>query len=230
MADYPVLTREQARQVDAAAIQRLGVPGLLLMENAARGVIEELTKRLGNKGRVLILCGPGNNGGDGLAIARLLASAGVDATVYLVRAGKDLTDDAKRNLGFLLASGRTVLEGETVDRWEQVFADLTDNDWILDCLLGTGARGGPRPPFLSIIKAINKSSAQVLAVDVPSGLDCDTGTVDGVCINADATVTFVGMKRGFLQPSATNFTGDVTVAHIGIPLAWVRSWLSDAGS
>ena len=230
MADYPVLTREQARQVDAAAIQRLGVPGLLLMENAARGVMEELTKRLGNKGRVLILCGPGNNGGDGLAIARLLASAGVDATVYLLRAGKDLTDDAHQNLGFLMASGINVLEGQMVNSWGQVFADLTDNDWILDCLLGTGVRGGVRPPFLAIINAINESSARVLAVDVPSGLDCDTGTMDGVCINADATVTFVGMKRGFLQPSATNFTGDVTVAHIGIPLAWVRSWLSDAGS
>jgi NAD(P)H-hydrate epimerase len=230
MTDYPVLTREQARQVDTAAIQRLGLPGLLLMENAARGVIEELTTRLGSHGRVLILCGPGNNGGDGLAIARLLASAGIDGTVYLVRAGKDLTDDANQNLGFLLASGRTVLEGETVNSWEQVFDELTDNDWILDCLLGTGARGGPRPPFLAIIKAINESSAQVLAVDVPSGLDCDTGLVEGVCINADATVTFVGMKRGFLQPSARKFTGDVVVAHIGIPLAWVRSWLNDGDS
>lgn len=230
MTDYPVLTREQARQVDTAAIQRLGLPGLLLMENAARGVIEELTKRLGIHGRVVILCGPGNNGGDGLAIARLLASAGVEGTVYLVRAGKDLTDDANQNLGFLLASGRTVLVGEMVDSWEQVFNDLTDDDWILDCMLGTGVRGGPRPPFQAIIKAINESSAQVLAVDVPSGLDCNTGMVDGVCINADVTVTFVGTKRGFLQPASRKFTGDVVVAHIGIPLAWLHSWLNDSDS
>ncbi|MDG1897994.1 MAG: NAD(P)H-hydrate epimerase [Fuerstiella sp.] len=228
MTDYPVLTREQARHVDAAAMEHLGLPGLLLMENAARGVIEELTKRRAGKGRVLILCGPGNNGGDGLAIARLLASMGVDADVYLVRAGKDLTDDANQNLGFLQASGGTVVEEQMVGSWKQIFVELTDRDWVLDCLLGTGVRGEPRPPFMAIIEAVNRSAAQVLAVDVPSGLDCDTGTADGVCIHANTTVTFAGMKRGFLHTSAGQFTGDVTVAHIGIPLAWVRKWLNNA--
>ncbi|MCP4172083.1 MAG: NAD(P)H-hydrate epimerase [Fuerstiella sp.] len=227
MTDYPVLSRDQARQVDAAAMEHLGLPSLLLMENAARGVTEVLLRNGEINGQILILCGPGNNGGDGLAIARLLASVGVAAAVYLVRTGKALTDDANHNLSFLLASGGIVKEGNTVNDWEQLFSELTDNDWILDCLLGTGVSGGPRPPFSAIIKAVNGSSARVLAVDVPSGLNCDTGAADGICTNADATVTFVGMKQGFQRPSASQFTGEVTVAHIGIPLAWVHFWLSD---
>ncbi|MEO2016404.1 MAG: NAD(P)H-hydrate epimerase [Fuerstiella sp.] len=228
MTEYPILTRAQARQLDAAAISRLGLPSLLLMENAARGVVEELTKRRRNRGRVLVFCGPGNNGGDGLAIARLLASVGDEAVVYLLRGGKDLTDDAKQNLKFLQASSGNVVESNDVTDWDPVFDELTQDDWILDCLLGTGVRGRPRSPFSNIIEAINVSSARVLAVDVPSGLDCDTGVAeDGACVKAEATVTFVGMKRGFLQPSASEFTGNVTVAHIGVPLAWIRRWLSD---
>ena len=228
MTEYPILSRDRARQLDDAAMKRLGLPSLLLMENAARGVAEVLTRNLGEKGRVLILCGPGNNGGDGLAIARLLAAEGIEAVVYLLRGGKELTDDAKQNLGFLQASGGTVVAGDEVDNWEDVLGSLTQEDWILDCLLGTGVRGRIRAPFVNIIEAINVSSARVLAVDVPSGMDCDTGAADGVCVRAEATVTFVGMKRGFLQPRAGDFTGSVTVAHIGIPLAWIHSWLSDA--
>jgi len=115
-----------------------------------------------------------------------------------------------------------------VDNWGHVLDGLTQEDWILDCLLGTGVRGQLRSPFSNIIEAINASSARVLAVDVPSGLDCDTGTADGACVRAEQTVTFVGMKRGFLQPSAADFTGTMTVAHIGVPLSWIRSWLNDA--
>ncbi|MCP4513316.1 MAG: NAD(P)H-hydrate epimerase [Fuerstiella sp.] len=227
MTEYPVLTCDQARRLDASAVSQLGLPSLLLMENAARGVTQELTKLRGNRGRVLVFCGPGNNGGDGLAIARLLASDGGDAVVYLLRAGKTLTDDAGRNLGFLRAAGGNIVEGDEVTNWDPVFDELTQNDWILDCLLGTGVRGCPRAPFANIIESINRASARVLAVDVPSGLDCDTGTANGACVKATTTVTFAGMKRGFLQPTSMKFTGSVTVAHIGIPLTWVRSWLSD---
>jgi hydroxyethylthiazole kinase-like uncharacterized protein yjeF len=231
-----VLSRNEARAIDAAAISRLGLTGPLLMENAARGVADvlvqefcEVTTRHDNAlpvGRVIIICGPGNNGGDGLALVRLLAACDISADVRLLRAGRSLADDAQFNLNVLLAAGIQVMELANSSDFVQQLAGVETSDVIVDCLLGTGIRGNVRSPYLELIEAINGSPARVLAVDVPSGLDCDLGTASGVCIHADRTVTFVGRKRGFDIPESKRFTGDVSVAHIGLPQHWIRDWLS----
>ena len=210
------------RQIDAAAVQELGMTGLLLMENAARGACEVL-EAVKPQGRIIIVSGPGNNGGDGLAMARLLAANGIDSEVQLVRAGKSLTDDARSNLEFLQKGGIDIQEADERNL-QSVLAVLTPHDWIVDALLGTGIRGILRSPFLEIVEAINHSSARVLSVDVPSGLDADTGEPCGVAVRAEVTVTFVATKAGFRFPHASPYLGRVVVRHIGVPLRWLSSW------
>lgn len=210
------------RQIDAAAVQELGMRGLLLMENAARGACEVL-EGLQPQGRIMIVSGSGNNGGDGLAMARLLAANGIESEVHLVRAGKSLTDDAQSNLEFLHRSGINVEEADGTSL-RSVFAVLTPDDWIVDALLGTGIRGTLRSPFLDIVEAINQSSARVLSVDVPSGLDADTGEPCGASVRAELTVTFVTTKAGFRFPHALPYLGRVIVRQIGVPQRWLKTW------
>lgn len=210
------------RQIDAAAVQELGMRGLLLMENAARGACEVL-EGLQPQGRIMIVSGSGNNGGDGLAMARLLAANGIESEVHLVRAGKSLTDDAQSNLEFLHRSGINVEEADGTSL-RSVFAVLTPDDWIVDALLGTGIRGTLRSPFLDIVEAINQSDARVLSVDVPSGLDADTGEPCGVSVRAEVTVTFVATKAGFRFPHALPYLGRVVVRQIGVPQRWLKTW------
>ncbi|MEJ7594846.1 MAG: NAD(P)H-hydrate epimerase [Planctomycetaceae bacterium] len=210
------------RQIDAAAVQELGMAGLLLMENAARGACEVL-EAVNPQGRIMIVSGPGNNGGDGLAMARLLAANGIDSEVHLVRAGKSLTDDAQSNLEFLYRSGMVVLEADSMSL-QAIMRALTSDDWIVDALLGTGIRGTLRSPFLEIVEAINASSARVMSIDVPSGLDADSGDVCGVAVRADVTVTFVATKAGFRFPQALQYLGRVEVRQIGVPQKWLSAW------
>ena len=215
------LSRAEVRQIDQDAIEQLGIPGLLLMENAARGVCEQI-QRTGPWQGISIVCGYGNNGGDGLAIARLLAAEGVQANVFLLRGGHVLSEDAEFNLQFLLRSGISVREISEPD--ELSFSrPLTKSDLLLDCLLGTGVRGVVRSPIREVIARINNSGATILAVDLPSGLDCDSGEPCGVCVRADQTVTFVARKNGFRNPQAAEWTGSVAVCHIGIPQNWLQN-------
>jgi len=223
-ADKFVLTRDEVRSIDAAAVEGLGIHGLVLMENAARGVADHLTG-VRPDGSVVIVCGPGNNGGDGLALARQRAAQGLSSRILLVTNGKSLTPDAQANLDSLLRSGVAVERNHAAGECERALKGLTEQDWIVDCLLGTGIRGAVREPFCSWIADINESPARVLAVDLPSGLDTDTGLAASECIRADLTVTFVGLKRGFLNPEAAEWTGRVVVEHIGIPKPWIASWL-----
>ena len=230
-----VLSKDESRSIDEAAISQLGLTGPLLMENAARGVVDvllrefpELNSRDGLKketGRILVVCGTGNNGGDGLAIARQLAAIGVNSDVYLMKAGKQLSADCEFNLNVLLACGISVVNIDEpnviCDRIERAL----EVDLVVDCLLGTGLRGVARSPFVEIINAINSSAARVLSVDVPSGLDCESGLMEGECVQADVTVTFCGRKQAFDNPQSSQFTGKVFVAHIGLPLAWLIDWL-----
>ena len=219
-----VITQNEVRAIDVAAVESLGIPGLLLMENAARGVSEHLD-RVCSIGRVMIICGPGNNGGDGLALARQRAAAGKESRVVLVSTGKSLTADTQSNLDFLINSGVPVQTVNNDSECQMLLDDLKPEDWIIDSLLGTGVRGELRAPFNLWVQAINASPAKVLAVDVPSGMNSDDGTGGADCVHADLTVTFVGVKRGFIHASAETYTGEVAVAPIGIPLTWLQGWL-----
>lgn len=210
------------RRIDSAAVEELGIAGLMLMENAAHGASEVL-EGCHPAGKIIILSGPGNNGGDGLAMARLLAGDGIESEIYLVRAGKSLTSDAQSNLEFLYRSGIRVQEGDS-ESLKSILEGLTSDDWIVDALLGTGISGVLRTPFYEIVEAVNQSSARVMSVDVPSGLDADTGEACGVAVRANVTVTFVATKAGFRFAHAIPYLGRIEVRQIGVPLKWLSMW------
>lgn len=218
-----MLSRDEVRSLDAVAIRELGIPGLVLMENAARGVCDEVLRGTPPKA-IHVLCGAGNNGGDGFALARQLAANGREPVVWLLSAGKPLTHDCDCNRKMWLSSGGNIREDTPPHQMFRELQSLNADDLIVDCLLGTGVQGAPREPFAGAIVAVNNSPAEVLAVDLPSGLDCDTGLATGECVQAARTVTFVAMKAGFNEPLSAKYTGHVSVAHIGIPRAWVREW------
>jgi hydroxyethylthiazole kinase-like uncharacterized protein yjeF len=212
----------EIRRVDQDVVRELGIPSLLLMENAARGVCERI-QQAGDWRSITILAGFGNNGGDGLAIARLLAARGICSKVCLIRNGKDLSEDASHNYRFLQNCGIPV-EEPSPDVLQEFIVSLSHQDLVVDAMLGTGTRGQLRSPFAEVVNWINDSRAMVIAVDIPTGFDCDTGCVIGPCVRADWTVTFVGLKTGFLRDSAIEYTGIVWVSDIGIPLKWLSEW------
>jgi NAD(P)H-hydrate epimerase len=212
---HRIFTREQVREVDRLAIERYGIPGLVLMENASRGLAKYALSMLPEGGRALIICGGGNNGGDGLAAARHLHNAGEQVAIVLLRPYDSYTGDARTNLDicramdlFMIEAADDVLEG---------LRAAPPADLLIDGVLGTGISIEVRPPMTDVIDWTNSQPAPVLAIDIPSGLDCDTGRPLGAAVRAAATVTFVGVKRGFLQPGADQYTGRIVVVDIGAP-------------
>jgi NAD(P)H-hydrate epimerase len=208
--------REQSRAVDRRAIQEYGILGLVLMENAGRGVADVLC-RLGISGPVVVCCGKGNNGGDGFVIARHLEIRGHAVRVLLWAKPEELSGDAAANYAILAKSDVPIeVFGADYDA-HQLARHLAGAAWVVDALLGTGARGEPKPPIDAVIEQINASGVPVVAVDLPSGLDCDSGVAARHTIRAAHTCTFVAMKPGLLQPGAAQYTGEVHVLDIGAP-------------
>ncbi|WP_442484065.1 NAD(P)H-hydrate epimerase [Aeoliella sp. SH292] len=220
MEDRIALTRQQSREVDRIAINQYGMSGLVLMENAGRGCVDLLERR-GIAGPVAILCGKGNNGGDGFVIARHLEIRGYEARVILVPRPEELTGDAAANFQILRKSGSMIIpladEGGSAALPDALDHACQGCDWLVDCLLGTGATDDPRPPYDSIIEWMNAEPAKRLAIDVPSGLDCDTGIASATTVRANVTATFVTTKVGYANPSAQAYLGEVEVIDIGIP-------------
>jgi NAD(P)H-hydrate epimerase len=219
------LSRDEVRDLDRRAIEDFGLPGVVLMENAGRGAAEVLL-RLGAGGRVLICCGKGNNGGDGYVIARHLDNQHVPVRVLLFARPEDLTGDAAVHYRVIARSGLDVEvhAGNTVDE-AAIDRELAAAEWVVDALFGTGLTGAIRPPLDRVITAINGSRARVLAVDIPSGLDADTGQPLGACVRAEHTVTFGALKKGFAVPAAQTWLGQVHLVDIGLP----RVLLEEAG-
>ena len=224
------LTREQVRAVDLRAIGEYSLPGIVLMENAGRNAAHLLmslasSDRLDRPLRVAIACGRGNNGGDGFVIARHLENLGAEIKLLLACDPAAYRGDAAVNHAVAVRAGIAIepLESAPLEAWS---AALAGSDWIVDALLGTGASGAPRGPVATAIRAINLARdphgsdsrpGKIFAVDIPSGLDCDTGLAAGDCVRADATATFVARKIGFDAPGAAAFTGAVHVLDIGVP-------------
>jgi NAD(P)H-hydrate epimerase len=207
------LNRSQVREVDRLAVERYHIPSIVLMENAAIAVAEEACRMLGNDcvGEILILCGGGNNGGDGLAVARHLHNRGADVNIGLTVDPARYTGDALIN--WQICSSMKIPAcpfeaGQLKDLWPML---------VIDAVFGTGLSEPPRAPFGELAEAVNTSGLPVLAVDVPSGLDCDTGLPLGACIVAKTTVTFVAQKIGFEKPEAARFLGEIRVRSIGCP-------------
>lgn len=206
-------TREQSRRVDKLAIAA-GTPGIELMENAASGCVAVLMEH--RPENVLVYAGIGNNGGDGFAIARLLRQRAIGCRVVLCGNRNKVAGDALINLQRLENLNIHVDSLDHAIDVEQA-ANGQKFDWIVDALLGTGASGDPRPPYDQIIRIMNHADqAKRLAIDIPSGLDCDTGVPGDPTVRADITCTFVTKKIGFQNPQATNYLGDVKVVDIGI--------------
>lgn len=218
-----ILSREQARELDRRAMQEYGVPGIVLMENAGRGMAE-LLRQLGIQGHVLICCGKGNNGGDGFVIARHLDNAGVPVRVLLFADPAHLMGDAAINYRILAASGvrLEVFEGSALD--DMLSRQGADTDWIVDALFGSGLRGLVQAPFDGIIAAINASGIRVFAVDIPSGLDSDTGLPLGIAVRARHTATVAALKKGFAQPGAAEWLGQVHFIDMGAPRKLLESF------
>ncbi len=211
------LSRQEVRQVDRRAIEECGLPGGVLMENAGRGAAL-LLSTLGIHGPVVVCCGKGNNGGDGFVIARHLANHCMGVRVLLFVRPEDLSGDAAVHYRVLTTTGVPieVHAGEQLDR-AGLQQEMDCAEWVVDALFGTGLSGPVRAPFDQVIEAINDSEARVLAVDIPSGLDCDSGRVPGVAVRADHTATFVALKKGFAAPGAQEWLGKVHVLEIGVP-------------
>ena len=218
------LTREQCQLVDKLAAEKLGIPGIILMENASRNaadVIESLitqwTGRADTPRRISILCGGGNNGGDGYAIARHLHNRGHSVRIIALKPVEQLSGDAAVNAGIIK---RMALDFRLVESNEDVstVADaLSSSDVLVDAMLGTGFSGQVREPMSSVIEQINESGVPIVAIDVPSGLNCNTGKPSNATVRARATVTFVACKVGFTTEEAHAFVGDLYVRDIGAP-------------
>ena len=221
-----ILSRDQVRRIDQVAIERYGIPGVVLMENAGRNasavILEDLRERLitPEKARVAILCGGGNNGGDGYVIARHLHNNGCAVTLYTAVDPAKLTGDAAINHAIAAKMNLPLRRMTTQAEFTASANELEHADVLVDALLGTGFRGEVRPELAAIIahcNTLHASGHRVVAIDVPSGLDCDSGAPSNATIVADATVTFVAQKRGFLAKPAQEFLGKVVVADIGAP-------------
>jgi len=220
MMKRPVLSREQSRSVDTLAAEKYHIPGVILMENAGRGSAQLLHAR--QPKRVLICCGPGNNGGDGYVIARHLDLLGVPVKLALFCDRERIEGDALINFKILEAAGIEILDCGNEPLCQSLAAELEQADWVIDAMLGTGVSSPPREPIASAIRQINAAEAQVMAVDIPSGLDCDTGEPNDPTIQAEFTATFVTSKPGYEKPSARPFVGKVHVVDIGTPMAMLR--------
>jgi NAD(P)H-hydrate epimerase len=207
------LTRQQVREIDRRSTSDYHIPSIVLMENAARAVTDAAMHFLsGSAKTTLILCGGGNNGGDGLAVARHLHNRGIAVSIGLTIAPEKYQGDALINWNIILAMGLPI-SAITAPAIAQSGPDL-----IIDAIFGTGLGKAPRAPFGQLVAAIKHLGRPVLAVDVPSGMDCDTGQALGDCIAADVTVSFVAEKAGFGNPSSRELTGRVIVGDIGCPI------------
>ncbi|MBX3364439.1 MAG: NAD(P)H-hydrate epimerase [Phycisphaeraceae bacterium] len=221
-----VFTRRSLREIDRLAAERYGLPTLVLMENAGRHVADvarELLSALEHP-RVLIAAGPGNNGGDGLVAARHLANSGA-RVVVVVASPEGFKGDALTNFRVVRAMGLPIVTPEEgTCPIAAGSALLGGPDLVIDALLGTGLTREVTGLLRTIIRAIDELHRQgvgVLSIDVPSGLDADSGRPLGAAITADVTVTLVGPKVGFGTLDAQPYVGEVVVADIGIPAACI---------
>jgi len=221
-----LLTRKQCREADEKAIRLFGIPSLILMENAGRNCADSLIWHSHHHPReqqaAVILCGPGNNGGDGFVIARHLYIAGFKVKVVLFNRMENYQGDAARNLNCLARLKMPVVElskSWRVEKVEEVLERVGrhKSTWVVDALLGTGAMGEPREPMARAIAVANQLEVRRMAIDIPTGLDCDTGAPAATTFRADLTCTFIESKIGFENPEALPYTGTVLVSGIGAP-------------
>lgn len=206
-----IVTTAQMKAIEADAIEKKGVPSLLLMENAAYGVKKEVLKY--NPKNVAVFAGKGNNGGDGLALSRQLMAMGISVTIYFVGDFNKATPDCNKNLSYLKAYNADI--HYVTDNINLI--DLTNSDVVIDALIGTGLNRQLSPLYSEIVNIINSSGKTVISVDCPTGINSDTGEDYGIAVNSDITVTFHLPKIGLLLYPANSHIKKLVVSDIGIP-------------
>lgn len=212
-----ILSANQCSEMDKKAINNIGIPGIVLMENAA----SEVHKKINSKAEsFLIVCGKGNNGGDGLALARKLIVKGKKVKVYIVSKDNNYAESFRCNLNILnnISNDKDIVYIKCEEDIDNKFiSDLQSYDFIVDAIFGVGLNKNIYGMFERVIEKINKYGRYIAAIDVPSGLNCDTGAVMGISVKADKTYTFEAIKKGFLNYNAFEYIGNVEVLNIGIP-------------
>jgi NAD(P)H-hydrate epimerase len=214
-----VLNARQMREADRVTIEEIGIPSPVLMECAGRQVVSTLQQTFDDLAlmRVAVLCGTGNNGGDGFVIARTLLQAGGDASVFLVGRVADVRGDARVNLEILGRLGHTVVEVTNEQDWDLHFSDIATCGLVVDALFGTGLSRPLSGVYETVVRDLNGSDLRVVSVDLPSGLSADTNELIGEAVEADLTVTFAAPKIAHMFPPAEDRCGELVIADIGIP-------------
>ena len=214
-----ILTAAQMREADRFTIEEIGIPSLVLMENAGRQVVAAMEAAYEEQlaGRVAVLCGRGNNGGDGFVVARTLLQRGIDTSVFVVGSLGDVRGDARTNLDILGRLGVTVVEIGDEQSWDLHFSEISQCTLIVDAIFGTGLKSAVTGMLETVIADINASDVPIVSIDLPSGLSADTPHLIGDCINASMTVTLAVPKLPLILPPGEAYAGDVVIADIGIP-------------
>jgi NAD(P)H-hydrate epimerase len=230
----PVLTAAQSRAFDKYLIEEIGISSLVLMENAARGALDAIedwltipSPLLEKEGEILILCGPGNNGGDGLALARLLIARSYMVSVFLASLPEKLSPDARAQYD-ALAKSIDPDEIYSFEKSEDILEIVDSPDIVVDALLGTGSKGAPRGTIAEGVKTIQlfkEGGSKILALDIPTGIDADTGAFEAdnssnAIVRADRTVAMGAAKIGFYQADSKIFTGEISIANLGSEISF----------
>lgn len=217
MYELHTLTREQTKLVEKYIINELGLPSVILMENAGHGVAQYLLTLHPNN-KVIICAGKGNNGGDGYVVARYLNLLKSDVEVYIFAHENDIKGDAKIHLDVIKKIGIPIQYFDPLNiNLDALLNNLNKSEWIIDALFGTGLATNLDSFYCDLINTINKTTSKILSIDVPSGLDCDKGQPFGTSIKANITCTLISMKKGFLRMEAQNYFGKIKIINLGIP-------------
>lgn len=220
------VTAAEIRTIEQIAIEEYGIPGVVLMENAGREATRQIERIMGtiyNK-KIAIFAGKGNNGGDGYVVARHLYNQGGKVKVFLIGSKSSVTGDALVNLQIITAMGIDVIEIVNDGDWDKIKIAMTFTDCLVDALLGTGFTGQLCGHMAQVVESINKTNKVVIAIDIPSGVDADTGQIRGTAVKANHTITFSLPKQGLLLYPGASYAGDISVSDIGIP----RTLLTDS--
>ncbi|MBP7055593.1 MAG: NAD(P)H-hydrate epimerase [Candidatus Omnitrophica bacterium] len=209
------VTIDEMKAIDCAAIKERGIPAIRLMENAGRAVFNEILKTK-LSGEIAVFCGYGNNGGDGFVIARLLIEAGRNVWVFLAGTPREMTDETQGNLAKLTCLKHEPVRISDIEGIERLSSVLSKTELIVDSIFGIGIRPPLDEFYIKLIETINASGKYVISVDVPSGLDADTGKPLGTAVKAKKTVTMGYPKIGFRSPAAAEYMGELIVARIGL--------------
>ncbi|UCG37851.1 MAG: NAD(P)H-hydrate epimerase, partial [bacterium] len=219
-----LVTPAQMREIDRRTIYEIGIPSLVLMENAGVALADETESRAGEgRLRVTVMCGPGNNGGDGMVAARHLAERGHEVVVFLTVPRASFSGDAKVQLRTVTRLGLDISVLSSQASFERALRRVSNSDVAVDALFGTGLARALEGPWAQCVSIINSCPGLVLAADVPSGLDAEKGHTLGDCVTADVTVTFGLAKTGLLLHPGAQYAGEVVVADIGIPASVVEA-------